>query len=191
MFIIFDTEYTSWKGTNENGYNRNTQFPELVQIGALKIDKKFNIIDKLNIFVLPVLNPTLSEYFINLTKITQSKLDKDGIPFTSALNQFYDFCLNDNKLLDIYSYGNDYHIIKEGLDIHNINDEEKFRKWKSYFYDVRNIFNEFDINTDKYSSGTIYTAFNLNPNDISVHDALFDSYSIYMSLRHIYLNINI
>ena len=156
----------------------------------MKIDKKFNIIDKLNIFVLPVLNPTLSEYFINLTKITQSKLDKDGIPFTSALNQFYDFCLNDNKLLDIYSYGNDYHIIKEGLDIRDIT-EKKFRKWKSNFYDVRNIFNEFDINTDKYSSGTIYTAFNLNPNDISVHDALFDSYSIYMSLRHIYLNINI
>jgi len=191
MFVIFDTEYTSWKGTNENGYNRFTQFPELVQIGALKIDKNFNIIDELNIFVRPLLNPKLSKYFINLTKITQSKIDKNGIPFASALNKFYDFCQHDNDLLDIYSYGNDYQIIEEGLDIHNIT-KKKFRKWKSYFYDIRNIFTKFNINAinlNKYSSGTIHTAFNLTINNIYVHDALFDSYSIYISLKYIYDNI--
>ena len=51
--------------------------------------------------------------------------------------------------------------------------------------------NFYVTNTNKYSSGTIYTAFNLNPDDISVHDALFDSYSIYISLKYIYMNINI
>ena len=51
MFIIFDTEYTAWKETQKKGYNMVTQFPEIVQIGALKVDKDFKIVDKLNMYI--------------------------------------------------------------------------------------------------------------------------------------------
>ena len=33
-FVIFDTEYTTWKGCNENGWHRN-QKKEIVQIAAM------------------------------------------------------------------------------------------------------------------------------------------------------------
>lgn len=69
MFIILDTEYTSWPGTNEKGYNMKTKFPELVQISAIKVDKDFNIVNRLNIYVKPIINPKLSEYFKRLTKM--------------------------------------------------------------------------------------------------------------------------
>ena len=186
MFIIFDTEYTSWEGTNEKGYNRVTQFPEIVQISAIKVDDNFKIIDKFNVYVKPIINPKLSKYFINLTKISQNKINKDGISLVKALNLFYIFCKNNGKCIDIYSYGNDYNIIKEDLDINNIKDN-KFKTWKNNFYDVKNIFEDYGINTTKYTSGTVYKSLHIKPTSkINIHDAEWDTYSIYITLKKIY-----
>ena len=97
MFIILDTEYTSWPGTNEKGYNMKTKFPELVQISAIKVDKDFNIVDRLNIYVKPIINPKLSEYFKRLTKINQNKINKDGISIKGSIEKLYNFSKHNNK----------------------------------------------------------------------------------------------
>ena len=39
-FIILDTEYTSWKGSQERNWSRKNEYKELVQIAAIKIKKK-------------------------------------------------------------------------------------------------------------------------------------------------------
>ena len=146
MFIIFDTEYTAWKETQKKGYNMVTQFPEIVQIGALKVDKDFKIVDKLNMYIKPKINLELSEYFINLTKISQKRVDSNGISLVKALNLFYNFSKNNGKLLDLYSYGNDYDILKKNLDIHHVSSNSKFRKWKTKFYDIQDVFKNYGIN---------------------------------------------
>ena len=189
MFIILDTEYTSWLGTNEKGYNMKTQFPELVQISAMKVDKSFKIIDNLNIYVKPNINPKLSKYFKNLTRINQKSIDNKGISIKDAIDKLYNFSIHKNKLLDVYSYGNDYKIIKINLNLIKDKNNSKYRKWKNHHYDVTNIFKDHNIDTSKYSSGTIYKAFKIKPDrKIREHDASWDTYSIYLSLKKLYLN---
>ena len=38
-FIIFDTEYTAWEGSQERNWSDDDEYMELVQIGALKVIK--------------------------------------------------------------------------------------------------------------------------------------------------------
>ena len=90
MFVIFDTEYTSWKGCNEKGWV-DPQKKEVVQIAAIKIDDNLEVVDSLNLYVKPKFNPDLSEYFQELTKITNQKLDDCGIDFAKAYQIFYNF----------------------------------------------------------------------------------------------------
>ncbi len=90
-FIIFDTEYTSWEGCNLNGW-RDWQKKEIVQIAALKVDgKTLEVIEKFNIYVKPKINPILSDYFVQLTGITNEKLAEFGIDFQSAYALIFSF----------------------------------------------------------------------------------------------------
>ena len=187
-FIILDTEYTSWKGSQERNWSRKNEHKELVQISAIKIKKTkktLKLVKKINIYVKPQINPQLSEYFINLTNISQETIDKKGISFNEAMKKIYDFCKNNkNEKYPILSYGNDYGVIKENLKLNKVNKTSRYYKWEDCFYDVSFFFDLF-TDSSKYSSGTIYKAFNITPNEkASVHNALWDCISIYISLKH-------
>ena len=187
-FIIFDTEYTAWEESQKNNWNKQNEYMELVQIGALKIRKnknKLEILDKISILIKPKINPILSKYFINLTQITQNELNNNSYSFEDGMKIFYDFCFYNNKNISLYSYGNDYSIILYNLDLYKKLDDSVYRLWKKHFYDIKNIFKNY-IDVNKYSSGTLYTAFNINPdNNISIHNALWDSMSLFLSLNHL------
>ena len=118
-FAILDTEFTAWKGSLENNWSKDGEYKELVQISAYKVTKVHNrleILDKIDLYILPKYNNILSEYFINLTGIKQDFLNKNGIDFINALKKFYEFC--EKGQLCIYSYGYDYNIINENLELY-------------------------------------------------------------------------
>ena len=60
-FIIVDLEWTSWEG-NYLGKNfaiekrKNWQKKEIIQIGAIKFNKYYKILDSLNLYVKPLFN---------------------------------------------------------------------------------------------------------------------------------------
>jgi inhibitor of KinA sporulation pathway (predicted exonuclease) len=91
--VIFDLEFTSWPGSNERNWSLPEEDREVVQIGAVKIEisKGLREKDSFNILVRPLKNPVLSEYFVNLTGITQEQADNQGHPFPNALSRFMDF----------------------------------------------------------------------------------------------------
>lgn len=189
-FIILDTEYTSWKGSQERNWSKKNEYKELVQIAAIKIkktQKTLKLVKKLNIYVKPKKNPQLSDYFINLTNISQEMIDEKGIKFKEAMKKIYKFCRNNkNEKYPVLSYGNDYGIIKENLKLNSINKKSRYYKWEKCFYDVRFFFDLF-TDSSKYTSGTIYKAFNIKPNTKeSVHNASWDCISIYISLKYIF-----
>ena len=187
-FIIFDTEYTAWEGSQERNWSRDNEYMELVQIGALKViktDTTIKIVKKFNIYIKPKKNPELSEYFINLTGITQNTIDEKAVTFNEAMKQFYNFCKTKNNVkLPMFSYGNDYDIIKYNLKLNSINKKSRFYKWEKKFYDIRPIFDCY-VDTSEYTSGTIYKAFNINKKITHVHNALCDCKSIFISLKNI------
>lgn len=188
-FIIFDTEFTAWEGSMEREWSGENEYTELVQISAFKIKKKGNniaITKKLNIYILPRINRNLSNYFIELTGITQETIDKRGLPFKQAMAIFYRFCKDEkDEKYPLYSMGNDYHIIKENLRLNSINKKSRFYKWEKKFHDITPFFSPY-VDTKLYSSGTLYRAFKIIPNSkVDVHNASWDCMSLFLSLKKV------
>ena len=67
------------------------QRKEIVQIATIKVDlSTLEVKDEFNVFVKPTYNPILSDYFINLTGITNKKIAQEGyhlmMPIKNLLN---------------------------------------------------------------------------------------------------------
>lgn len=188
-FIIFDTEFTAWDGSMQREWSGKNEHREIVQISAFKIKKKKNniaITKKLNIYILPRINRNLSDYFIELTGITQEIIDKKGLQFKQAMAVFYRFCKNEkDEKYQLYSMCNDYGVIKENLKLNSINKRSRFYKWEKKFHDITPFFTPY-VDTRLYSSGTLYKAFKIIPNNkVDVHNASWDCLSLFLSLKKV------
>lgn len=187
-FILFDIEYTAWEGSQERNWSYKYEYKEIICISALKINNnnnKLSIVDKFNYYVKPKINPILSDYIIKLTGITQHTINTIAYNFIDVLEKFYIFC----KDYNIYSYGNDYTELKINLELNNIPVLSKYYKWECKFYDIKPIFQNYNINTNNYTSGTIYKSVNLIPTEnIKVHDSMWDTYSLFITLNFLLNN---
>jgi inhibitor of KinA sporulation pathway (predicted exonuclease) len=178
-YIVFDTEFTSWEGSHERNWSGHKEFKEMVQIGAIKVENK-KIIDTLDIYIKPVINPILSDYFINLTGITNDKIEKEGVLFEEAFDKFYQF----SEGCKLYSYGNDYFEIEENIKLYNIK-RDFIDSFKKNFYDFKDKIKNIDVN--KYTSGTIYKAYNIKfDKKLKLHNGFDDAYSLYLVSKIIF-----
>ena len=118
--VILDTEWTSWPGFRESRWSMPGKYREIVQIGAVKLDARdnFSEIASFETLVRPRRNPVLSEYFIELTGITQKEVDMAGVDFLGALLSFSSFV--DGDIGMIASFGGDEVIIEENCRLHGI-----------------------------------------------------------------------
>ena len=112
-FIIVDLEWTSWEG-NYLGKNfaiekKKLAKKEIIQIGAIKFNKYYKILDSLNLYVKPLFNPILSNYIINLTNITNKLIEKKGFNFIKANKKLINF----SKNCTLLSNGNDGEVLKK------------------------------------------------------------------------------
>lgn len=70
---------------------------EIIEIGAVKLDENLKLVGEFQIFIKPILNPILTDFCKDLTKIEQNDVD-NGSSFKEALEKFLDFCGNDYYL---------------------------------------------------------------------------------------------
>ena len=178
--IIYDTEYTSWQGSQERGWSGAREFQELVQIGAIHIIRRgseYYIARSIDILMRPERNPILSQYFVDLTGIDQCDVD-DGMSIMEGLRVFKEFADSDM----CYSYGNDYDIIEKNLDLVDVSDDDPLRKWKEMHFDIRKVLDHY-VDTSKYTSGEVYRGFTIEDLPLRVHNALQDCYSILYALN--------
>lgn len=188
--VIFDTEFTTWDGALANGWTGTTpaggkQHREIVQIGAIKVDwPSGTILGTFDQLVKPTLNLELSDYFINLTGITQQDVDATGIPFTQALEDFLNFIGEDGPL---YSYGNDMGILGENVAINHCNAKRLYGGRSCAAINLNYFINTFDPASRDANSGSLAQYFGvadrLPPG--AEHNALFDCYSILAALLHL------
>ena len=179
--VIFDLEFTSWPGSNERNWSLPNEDREIIQIGAVKIETTGDMreVDSFQILVRPLKNPILSDYIVNLTEITQEKVEKEGILFPLALSRFINFI--GEHPIDILSNGGDEEVIEENCQIHNIPFLSIFKKstdLKIYFSEV------LGISRKNCTSGMLPELFGLN-NHEKQHDALGDARSISQALRYL------
>ena len=191
-FIIFDTEYTSWKGCLENGW-LGKQKKEIVQISALKVSESLEIIDKFSVLCKPTVNPILSDYFMNLTKITNKNIEKDGIPFSLAYEKFKTFVGSD--ICYSHGWGSDYlnksdgDIISQNLELYNIKDAETL-SYRNIAPVFKQLYASNNISVESQSSGQIVKILKIENKlknlGLNPHNALYDVYSILEGLKYFY-----
>lgn len=102
--ILFDTEFTAWRGSMARGWKGPGEHQEIVQIGAVRLDaQELKELAAFQVLIRPVINPVLSSYFVGLTRITNERLDDEGVSFEEGLARFAGFAGTN----PCFSYGRD------------------------------------------------------------------------------------
>ena len=83
-FIIYDLEATCWEGRPPS------KVQEIIEIGALKINRYGEVEGSFNRFIKPILNPYLSAFCTELTSIQQQDVNR-AETFPSVVEDFQDW----------------------------------------------------------------------------------------------------
>jgi len=142
---------------------------EVIQIGAVKMDKNMNICGSYQIIVKPKYYKKLHKHVSELTGITQAQMDM-GASLAEAAERFRAFCGEDFVFL---TWGpDDIPMLKENFNAHGID-----RSWLDRVYDLQQIFNrQTDGETKKQRSLEYAMEYFEIPQNLPAHDALNDAY---------------
>lgn len=182
VIVVFDTELTAWEGSLERNWSGANEYPEIVQIGAVKLERqsRFSEMDAFEQLVRPRFNPVLSDYFTCLTGITQQEVNEKGIDLCEALQRFSDFVLPDTM---ICSNGGDHEILLLNCDLYGI----PFPFEISRFRDVGPLLSDEARLTTHIESGRLDKVFNFQC-DLPVHNGLADARRLAETMRHLQKN---
>ena len=141
---------------------------EVIQIGAVKLDKDMNICGSYQIIVKPKYFKKLHRHVSELTGITQDQMD-EGTPLTEAAERFKKWCGKDFAFL---TWGpDDIPMLKENFNVNDI----PFA-WLDKTYDLRQIFNKQTDGASKQRSLEYAMEYFEIPMNLPAHDALNDAY---------------
>lgn len=85
-FVVADVEATCW--SPESTYRRDQM--EIIEIGAVMLDERLQVVSEFSSFVRPMAHPKLSEFCTSLTSIQQSQVDA-AEPFSQVYWRFVDW----------------------------------------------------------------------------------------------------
>ena len=112
--VVFDTEFTAWPGSMARAWGGPGEHKEIIQIGAVIIDSKsLEERHAFSVLIRPVRNPILSPYLVDLTGITNERLEAEGVDFTTGVRSFVEFA----GARPLHAYGRDDRIIAENADL--------------------------------------------------------------------------
>lgn len=140
--ILYDLEYTAWEGSKARGWSGENEHREIVEIGAIKTELSGSTLvvkNEFNCLVRPNKNPILSDYFIDLTGITNAEIEETAISFTDAYTNFSTFIGSTAPLL---SFGEDDEILKENMELNAIAaslDSNRFYNYRDELCSLLNI----------------------------------------------------
>jgi inhibitor of KinA sporulation pathway (predicted exonuclease) len=172
---VFDLEFTAWECSMASHWLRPGEFKEVVQIGACRLDAKtFAVLDELNILVRPRINPKLSDYFENLTGITNAEISVRGIDFAPAYGRFQEFAAGG----PICAFGHDEWVLEENIRLYDLKGLGPLPE----FFDLRAWFASQNIDTRGMLSCEMGPALGA-PFQGRVHNALDDTRSLASAMQ--------
>jgi inhibitor of KinA sporulation pathway (predicted exonuclease) len=179
QIVIFDTEFTAWEGSMQRQWSLDWEHREIIQIAAVKVELTLSgaqVVSSFNTLVKTVINPTLSDYIIQLTGIEQHVLDDMGVDYQAALLQFYSFC--SQGTLPCYSWGNDKKILIDNCLLNGI----KMPDFSADFYNLHTMVSDVNIEGAHLCSGELASHLGLDLHG-HIHNALYDVRSIALALN--------
>ncbi len=109
-YIIFDLEWN-----NVFNYKTCKGMNEIIEIGAVKLNSRLEIIDTFKQLIKPQLSKRLGSKFKNLTNITMEEIKKNGIDFKSAFKEFADWTKGEEALFMTWSTSDLYTLVDNFL----------------------------------------------------------------------------
>lgn len=138
-YIVFDLEATCWENNDARRLN------EIIEIGAVKLNDTFDIIDEFSSYVRPTINSQLSPFCRKLTTICQVNVDSAPV-FSEAMSMFENwiFSTGENVLLLSWGHYDRKQILREAAEKNYFGKsiqflEEGHRSLKHEFAKVRHI----------------------------------------------------
>jgi len=180
QIVIFDTEFTAWQGSKERKWSLDWEHREIIQIAAVKVDLSqagAKVVSSFNTLVNPSINPTLSDYIIELTGIEQHVLDEMGVDYPAALQQMYLF--SQQGTLPCYSWGNDKNVLIDNCLLNAID----MPQFSTGFYNLNTTIRNANIDGAHLCSGELASHLGLDLQG-HVHNALYDVRSIALALNY-------
>ncbi len=141
---------------------------EVIQIGAVKLDKNMQPCGSYQIIVKPKHFKKLHRHVSELTGITQTQMD-NGTALPEAEASFRKWCGDDFVFL---TWGpDDIPMLKDNLHVHGIDS-----KWLDRTFDLQLIFNKQTDGSSKQRSLEYAMEYFEIPQKLQAHDALNDAY---------------
>lgn len=173
-YLFFDCEFASSKG----GIERICEF------GYVIVDEKFNVLEKNNLIINPNIDKKEWDYYA-LRKLLKRKRNE----YENGPSFFYFY----NKIKDVienvdYVFG---HTLSS--DAKALNDEcirYSLESINYSFYDVKEIYKQFDNVKHDLSVTKIKEALNINGEEVE-HDALADAYNTMLILKEMLDELNL
>lgn len=163
--VYLDLEYIYPSMTRESGRPTGADRRQIVQIAAIIFDNgSGKELASLDILTFPAFAKKLPNFFTELTKITQGKLNKEGVPFAEGLKKLVDFAGSH----PIWTFNLDQEVLEQNCDYFNI-----AFPFKKNFTRVKPQLPKWNIDPEKYSSGTLFKAVGLKMSG-QIHNALHD-----------------
>ncbi len=120
-YIIFDLEATCWRGRPPKGIT------EVIEIGAVMVDRYGDAVDRFSKFVRPVVNPMLSGFCKHLTSIQQEEVDR-ARTFERVSEEFRNWGNMYDEEYVLLSWGiDDSHLLRNDCSLHKVDLDWTFR----------------------------------------------------------------
>ena len=136
---------------------------EIVQIGAVKLDENYHILDTFKIMVSPKHYTKMRKNISKLTKITTKELQY-GFSFPIAFKHFKNWCGNEFAFL---TWGpDDIDMLRDNMILHELDTD-----WIPSTYDIQMIFDD-QIAKEKRQVSLSYAMEKIGEPALEAHDAL-------------------
>lgn len=167
---IFDLEFTAWDGSLARQWLGPGEFKEVVQIGAVRLDlQRLEIEGSFDCLVRPRVNAVLSDYFENLTGISNGRLAADSVDFQTAYCRFLDFAGGGVTA----AFGHDEWVLEDNIRLYGLKDLPPMPE----FLELRSWFAARGLDPQGLHSCDVGPKLGV-PFEGQTHDALCDARSI-------------
>ena len=176
-YIIFDLEWNQCGSDSEILTDPVCLPGEIIEIGAVKLDDRFQKVDELRLYIKPQYYQKLHRRIVTLTGIRDQVLAERGLPFPQAYEKFRDFCGDEYSFMTWST--SDLPILVDnmllhGIDVSNLPDT----------YDLQRIFcREIMRFSRRMSLDDALKV--LNEKGDTAHDALNDSRNTALVCNHL------
>jgi inhibitor of KinA sporulation pathway (predicted exonuclease) len=148
---------------------RNNDCPnEIIEVGAVKLDKFMKVIDSLRIYIRPSIYPLLNPRIKEITGIKESDLDR-GLIFSEALNLLADF-VGENSIICSWAKDDIAEIIRNST-YHNFSNLE----WMREYIDIQEYCTKILAERKSLSLINALDKLKIKVNKEELHDALNDA----------------